>query len=202
MPELARTEPAALPVGATDKGVGWNGLVALIASEGALFGYLLFSYFYTGASAPPGWLLEPHPSLRLAGPNTVILLVSSVAMWWGERAVKRDRRGAALLGVGLALALGAVFALIQTWEWAAKSYGPGTSSYGSLYFLITGFHIAHVLAGLATMALLLLWIARGHFGPTRHLAVTIGSWYWHFVDAVWLAVFATFYLTPYLGFAR
>ena len=122
MAELARTEPAALPVGPTGgKGVGWNGLVALIASEGALFGYLLFSYFYTGASAPRGWLLEPHPSLKLAGPNTLILLLSSVAMWWGERAVKRGRRGRALVGTGLALLIGILFATVQTWEWAAKS---------------------------------------------------------------------------------
>lgn len=196
-------EAATLPVGPTgDKGVGWNGLVALIASEAALFFYLLFSYFYVGASAPSGWLLEPHPSLTLALPNTFILLASSVAMWWGERNVKRGRRGPALAGTALALALGTLFAVIQGFEWKAKTYGLGTSSYASLYFVTTGFHMAHVVVGLAIMALLLVWLARGYFSPVRHLAFTNGSYYWHFVDAVWLFVFATYYLTPYLGFAR
>jgi cytochrome c oxidase subunit III len=203
MAELARTEPASLPVGPTEgAGVGWNGLVTLIASEGALFGYLLFSYFYTGASAPQGWLLEPHPKLHLALPNTLVLLLSSAAMWWGERGVKRDRRGQALAGTLLALILGALFAAIQVVEWKAKTFGPGTNSYGSLYFVITGFHMAHVLVGLLILLLLAVWIGRGYFSPVRSSVVTNGAYYWHFVDAVWLAVFATFYVTPYLGFGR
>lgn len=203
MVERATTRPASLPLGPTEgKGVGWNGLAALIATEAALFFYLLFSYFYLGASAPSGWLMEPHPKLALALPNTIILLLSSVAMWWGERGVKRDKRGAALAGTGLALILGTAFAVVQTWEWKAKTYGLGTSSYASLYFVTTGFHMAHVLVGLAVLAFLFLWIARGYFSPVRRIAVTNGTYYWHFVDVVWLFVFATYYLSPYLGFAR
>jgi cytochrome c oxidase subunit 3 len=201
--ELATTAPAQLPVGPTGgRGVGWNGLAALIATEAALFAYLLFAYFYMGASAPSGWLLEPHPKLNLALPNTIILLLSSVAMWWGERGVKRNRRGAALAGTGIALLLGTLFALVQTWEWKAKTYGLGTSSYASLYFVTTGFHMAHVIVGLVIMALLFLWIARGYFSPVRRIAVANGTYYWHFVDAIWLFVFVTYYVTPYLGFAR
>ena len=77
-----------LPVGPIGRhGLGWWGVGTLVASEAALFAYLLFSYFYTGATAQPGWLLEPAPTLKLALPNTVLLLASSVAAWFGERGI-------------------------------------------------------------------------------------------------------------------
>jgi cytochrome c oxidase subunit I+III len=203
MVEAVLATPGKLPVGPIGRhGIGWWGAGMLVASEAALFGYLLFSYYYVGATDQTGWLLEPEPDLHLALPNTLVLLASSVAAWFGERGVIARRRGRALAGFAVALALGALFALVQTWEWAAKSYGPGTSSYASLYFVTTGFHMAHVLVGLVIMALLLLWIARGYFSPVRRIAVTNGTYYWHFVDAIWLLVFATYYVTPYLGFAR
>lgn len=203
MAEQVVLRPRRLPLGPVGPaGVGWNGMVMLIAAEGALFAYLLFSYFYLGATNPPGWLLEPRPDLSLALPNTLILLGSSVAAWWGDRAVKEDRRDRALFGVGLAFVMGTVFAIIQWFEWKAKTYGIGTSSYGSLYFVTTGFHMAHVVVGLAILAALFGWVWRGYFSPLRDLPVSNGIIYWHFVDAVWLFVFATYYLTPYLGFAK
>jgi len=203
MAEQLLSRPEALPVGPVRAhGVGWNGMLCLVASEAALFGYLLFSYFYLGAASPPGWLLEPNPDLRLALPNTLLLLASSAVAWWGEQGVKREHRGQALAGLGLAFAMGAVFAGVQLLEWKARHYGVGTSSYASLYFVTTGLHMAHVLAGLAILAALFLWVAIGYFSPLRRLPVSNGVIYWHFVDAVWLLVFATYYLTPYLGFAR
>lgn len=201
MAELVTARPAALPVGPTeDQGVGWNGMLTLIASEAALFAYLLFAYFYTGASAAQPWVIEAHPSLALAGPNTLILLLSSVFVWWGERAIRQGRRGAALAGSGIAFLLGSVFATIQWFEWAAKTYGLGTSSYASLYYLTTGIHMAHVLVGLVVLALMFGWTLLDYFSPRRRIAFTNGAYYWHFVDAIWLAVFATYYITPYLGF--
>lgn len=201
MAETVTARPAALPVGPTrGRGIGWNGMVLLVASEAALFGYLLFSYYYTGASAPAGWVLEAHPALRLALPNTIVLLLSSVAIWFGERAVGRGNRGGAVAGSAIALALGIVFAVVQYFEWQAKSYGIGASSYASLYFVTTGFHMAHVLVGLAVLTALLGWSLLGYFSPERRIVYTNGAIYWHFVDAVWLLVFTTYYITPRLGF--
>lgn len=203
MAEAVTARPGALPVGPTrDYGVGRGGMFALIATEGALFGYLLFSYFYTGASAPRPWVIEAHPALKLAVPNTLILLLSSVAIWQAERATRRGDRGKAAVGSAIALALGILFAVIQAFEWAAKTYGIGTSSYASLYFVTTGFHMAHVLVGIVVLALLFLWTLLGYFSPERRIVFTNGAYYWHFVDAVWLFVFATYYVSPYLGFGR
>jgi cytochrome c oxidase subunit III len=203
MAEVAIAQPARLPVGPIGRhGLGWWGAGTLVASEAALFGYLLFAYFYTGATAQPGWLLESAPSLKLALPNTMILVGSSFAAWFGERGVLEQRRAQALLGFGCAFVMGTVFVIVQWFEWRTRSYGIGTSSYASLYFLTTGLHIAHVLVGIAVLAAIAVWTALDYFSPRRRLSVSAGVLYWHFVDIVWLLVFATYYLTPYLGFAR
>ncbi len=198
---VARPDSLALgPVGG--RGIGWNGMVCLIAAEAALFGYLLFSYYYLAVVNPPGWVLEKTPSLTLSLPDTALLIASSVAAWWGESGAKKDLRGQALAGVGLAFAMGLVFAIVQVFEWKAKTCGLSTSSYGALYFLTTGLHMAHVAAGLVILAALWVWIWRGFFSPLRLLPVSNGIVYWHFVDAIWLLVFATYYLTPYLGLGQ
>ncbi len=203
MVETVISAPVNLPVGPIRRhGIGWWGVGTLIASEGALFAYLLFAYYYTGATAPQGWLLEPSPTLKLALPNTILLLLSSLVAWWGEQGILKRNRLRALLGFGCAFLMGVLFVAVQWMEWHSKTYGIGTSSYASLYFITTGFHIAHVVVGLAVLLALFGWTALDYFSPRRRLVVSAGVLYWHFVDAVWLFVFATYYLTPYLGFGR
>lgn len=203
MAEPAIAQPHDLPVGPTGrKGLGSWGVGTLIASEAALFSYLLFSYYYAGVSMEKGWLLERSPNLRLALPNTILLLASSGVAWWGERGILLRRRPQALLGLGVAFLMGAVFAFVQCLEWHQKPFSFGAGNYASLYFVTTGFHMAHVLAGLLVLAALFLWTVLDYFSPRRHLTVTAGVFYWHFVDVVWLFVFTTYYLTPYLGFGR
>lgn len=193
---------APLPVGPIGRhGIGLWGMGALVASEAALFAYLLFAYYYTGAAAPPGWVLEPRPSLKLALPNTVLLLASSFVAWYGERGVLRQRPAQALLGFGFAFLMGLAFVIVQYFEWQAKPFRLGASSYASLYFVTTGFHISHVIVGLLILAAIFLWTALDYFSPRRRLSVSAGVIYWHFVDIVWLFIFTTFYVTPYLGFA-
>jgi cytochrome c oxidase subunit 3 len=203
MAELLIARPEKLPVGPIGRhGMAQWGVGALIVSEAALFGYLLFSYYYIGASVPRGWLLEPHPAMWPALPNTILLLASSVAAWFGEKGVERGGRAQALTGLGGAFVMGAVFAGVQVYEWTIKSYHLRTSSYASLYFTTTGLHLAHVIVGLLILGVMALWVALDYFSPRRRIVVSAGILYWHFVDAVWLFVFVTYYLTPYLGFGR
>ena len=203
MTEVAIATPEKLPVGPIGRrGVGYWGVATLVATEAALFSYLLFAYYYTGATAQPGWLLENRPNLGLALPNTLLLLASSFVGWFGERGVLNRRRGQALVGFAGAFMMGTVFVLVHWFEWKAKAFSIGTSSYASLYFVTTGFHIAHVLVGLLVLVALFMWIALDHFSPRRRLTVSAGVLYWHFVDIVWVFVFTTYYVTPYLGFGR
>jgi len=195
----AMVAEAPLPVAAKGKNsVGWWGTLCLIATEASLFAYLLFSYYYIAVQRGPAWSPEPHPSIKLSGPNTLILLASSVAVWWGEEGAKRGERGRQLTGLGAGVLLGLVFLVVQGFEWKAKSYGLDTGSYGSLFFVITGFHMAHVVVGVAVLIAVFTWSAAGYFTARRHAPVSIAAVYWHFVDAVWLCVFFTFYVSPYL----
>lgn len=203
MAEFALAQPSELPVGPTGRGgLGYWGVGALVASEAALFAYLLFSYYYIGATAPPGWLMEPAPKMLPVLPNTALLIASSFVAWWGEEGVIKRNRRQALIGLGGAVLMGAVFAGVQGYEWWEKPYGFGSTSYASLYFVTTGLHLAHVIVGLVILAALFGWTAFDFFSPRRRITVSAGVLYWHFVDIVWLFVFATYYVTPYLGFGR
>lgn len=125
--ELVASNAGSLPVGPVGRhGLGSWGVAMLIAGEGALFAFLLFSYYYTGVNAPSGWLLEPEPTLKLALPNTILLLASSIVAWFGEHSVLKRRRGSALFGFAAAFVMAIVFAIVQVFEWLSKPYRLGT----------------------------------------------------------------------------
>jgi len=192
-------QPGRLPVAAKGtNSTGWWGVLCLIATEGSLFAYLLFSYFYIAVQRGAAWSPEPHPDMTLSAPNTVILLSSSVVAWWGEQGAKRGKRAQLLLGLGGAILLGVVFLVVQLFEWKQKSFSLSSGSYGSLFFTITGFHMMHVIVGVLLMTVVFVWSAMGFYSARRHEPVSNAITYWHFVDVVWLAVFSTFYLSPYL----
>lgn len=178
---------------------GFWGMMLLIATEGALFAYLLFSYFYLGSMAAGPWPPDGPPSLRLVLPNTLLLLASSGTMYWAEAGVKRGAVGRLRIGLVATALLGLVFLSVQGVEYSNKPFTPATSAYASLFYVITGFHGAHVAVGVLMMATIAIRAFLGHFGRNRHDAVTNVAWYWHFVDVVWLCVFSSLYVAPYLG---
>jgi len=198
MAESAIT-PTTLPIGSKERNsAGYWGVLCLIATEASLFAYLLFSYFYMAAQYGKSWSPEPHPKLMLSLPDTFVLIASSVAVWWGERGLKQERRRQHLIGYGIAIVLGIIFIVVQLFEWKSKTFSIQSGSYGSLYFTVTGFHLMHVVVGLIILGAIFLWSAAGYFTPTRCTPVLVSSLYWHFVDVVWLFVFTSFYLAPYI----
>lgn len=199
MAEPVQLQGEPLPVGSAGKlSGGWWGVQTLIVTEACLFGYLLFCYFYLAAQSEQIWPPDGLPGLLVPGANTLILLASSACVWIGERGIHQSRTGRSIAGLTAAIVLGSCFVAIQLMEWSNKPYGMTTDLYGSLYFTITGFHMAHVIIGLAVLSLLVVWAALGYFDSRRYAAMTIGGAYWHFVDVVWLFVFSTLYLFPYL----
>lgn len=187
-----------LPVGSmAHQASGWWAIWCLIATEASLFAYLLFSYFYLGSQSHGPWVPE-LPKLTKASFNTLILIGSSLVLHWGEIGIRHGNRGRLILSLVVTLAMGMLFVGIQGWEWHDKKFGFSDSAYASSYFMTTGFHVAHVCVGLLVIAALAMWAAMGKFSSARHAAVSIGALYWHFVDVVWLAVFLSYYLLPYL----
>jgi heme/copper-type cytochrome/quinol oxidase subunit 3 len=180
------------------RSTGFWGMILLITTEASLFAYLLFSYFYLGSMASGQWPPVGPPSLRLVVPNTAILVCSSATMYWAESGIRKGERRRLRLGLGLTLFLGVVFLIIQAIEYSEKHITPTTHAYGSLFFTITGFHGAHVAAGLLMIAVILVQAMLNHFSAGRYGAVTNVAWYWHFVDVVWLSVFICLYLSPHL----
>jgi len=192
------TSSDVLPVGGTGLvSTAWWGMACLIATEGILFVYLIFSYIYLGSQQAGPWPPFGPPSLKLAVPNTIILIASSVVLGWGMRAFRRARDSRRLALILLAtIVLGAIFVTIQGFEWAEKPFVFSTNSYSSAFFILTGVHMAHVLVGLLMLIMLLVWTLMGRFNQVHHEHLGLGALYWHFVDVVWLGVFTTAYLVP------
>lgn len=178
----------------------WWGMVWLIATEAALFAMLLFSYFYLRFQHevwPPDGI--PQPELTLPLVMTAILWSSSIPVHIADRGIRRDDRTALKAGLGAGFALGLTFLVIQgvvEYPRTLQEFGPTTNAYGSLFFMITGFHGFHVAVGL----LFSLWTQvrawAGAFDRHRHVTVQIFAMYWHFVDVVWLFVLLVIYLSP------
>lgn len=191
-----------LPVGALDtRASGWWAMIFTVFTEASLFAYLLFSYYYLAVQPhPPGTFPEGGaPALGIAAVNTAILLASSVAVGWAQLGIEHNKRWRLVAGLGIGAVLGIIFLGIQWFEWADKPFGLSSTPYSSLYFVITGFHMAHVVVGVLMLLALTFWSWRGLFNSHRFAHIHIGALYWHFVDAVWIAVFFTFYVTPLLG---
>ncbi|MFL9966010.1 cytochrome c oxidase subunit I [Paraburkholderia sediminicola] len=199
-PSLATQDAdATLPVGsAGEHSGGWWGVLTLVATEACLFGYLIFSYLYLGAQTHLAWPPGGMPKVGIGALNTGFLLLSSVFVWLAERFVRKRRKLTAIAAMLIAVALGIVFLLIQMKEWKDHPYGLTAHLYGSLYFTITGFHMAHVVVGLVVLVVMTLWIALGYLDERRTAPITIGGLYWHFVDVVWLFIFTTLYLSPFI----
>lgn len=190
-------EPRSTAAGSGRDVARW-GLFTLIATEGALFAYLLASYFYVGVLHGT-WPTTGAPELTIAAPNTVILLASSGTVWWAERGGRMGDERRLRLGLLLTLLLGGLFLALQVVEYAHARVTPRTDAYGSLFFTITGMHGAHVVVGLLILLHTAARAVAGHFrGGGHRLAVSNAALYWHFVDVVWLFVFTSLYIGPRL----
>ncbi len=145
-----------------------------------------------------GGSYQTVPAWGLPLLNTLILLASGVTVTIAHHALKAGKRGALLLFLGLTVLLGCVFLYFQATEYihayTELNLTLGSGIYGSTFFMLTGFHGAHVTLG--TIMLLVMWLrcAKGHFTKDNHFAFEAVAWYWHFVDVVWLGLFLFVYV--------
>ncbi len=130
--------------------------------------------------------------------NTVILLLSSVTLQMAHVSLEHNKRFALVIWLELTIVLAGFFLYFQGVEYrhAYQELGLTLQSgiYGNTFFLLTGFHGLHVCLGTIFLLVLLVRIAKDHFTPKQHFAFQAGSWYWHFVDVVWLCLFVFVYV--------
>ena len=190
-----------LPVGSLGRHAnGWWGMITLVATEAALFGYLLFAYYYLAVQHGRDWLPRVLPGWTWSIPETVVLLASAGVVWVAERQLQEGRDSllvAALLVV--AALLGVAFLVLEVFDWVTESFTPYTNSYGSLFFTLTGVHFLHLFVGVLILFVLALWAALGYFDRRRTAVLMTGALYWYFVSLSWLTFFFTLYISPRLS---
>ena len=172
------------------------GMLLFIASETMLFGAFFTALFFVRiVAAPDVWPPEGfHLPVFVAGVNTAILLTSSFTMHWALQSIKRGNRAGLKAGLVLTLVMGTAFLVTQMIEYARVGFNPSDGSFGTIFFGLTGLHGAHVFVGLTLLAVATTRAFRGHYTPEHHHGVEIPGIYWHFVDVMWIVVYATIYL--------
>ena len=130
--------------------------------------------------------------------NTVILVVSSVTCHFAHVGLEKDNRKQLTAWLGLTIILGCIFLYLQGAEYvhAYEQLGLTLDSgiYGNTFYMLTGFHGMHVTLGTLMLIIMFLRVVKGHFTPDNHFAFQATSWYWHFVDVVWVCLFVVVYI--------
>ena len=154
------------------------------------------------ATWPPAGI-ETVPAWNLPLVNTLTLLLSGTTVTWAHHALQQGDRKGTKIALTLTILLGIMFTAIQAYEYHhilehKYFFGAETQAnsglYGSSFFMATGFHGFHVLIGTIFLAVCLIRLLRGGFTPQKHFGFEAAAWYWHFVDVVWLFLFAFIYV--------
>jgi cytochrome c oxidase subunit 3/cytochrome o ubiquinol oxidase subunit 3 len=175
------------------------GMLVFLASEAAFFGTLIMTYVFFLRQTTQG---EPNPSqvfrLRIVLAASVCLFSSSATIFLAERALARNAMRTFLRWWALTIALGAAFLVGTALEWTdlISTWGLTMSRnlFGTTYFTLVGFHALHVTVGLTVMAVVLALAWQRHVTARNQQSVEAVSWYWHFVDGVWVVVFTLVYV--------
>ena len=187
------------------------GTIVWLSSELMFFAALFAMYFTTRAVQGPDIWLESTSILNIpfAAINTTVLVLSSVTCQFGVFAAERFqlRRSGSLMQIGrwgmrewfaLTFLMGAFFIGGQIFEYASlvqEGLTLSSNAYGSVFYLATGFHGLHVTGGLIAFLLVMIRVAKARrFGHSQATTAIVVSYYWHFVDVVWIALFSAIYL--------
>ena len=182
------------------------GFILFIMSE-VMFFLAWFWTFFKHALYPMGEMspiidgvwppagIETFDPWHLPLINTLILLCSGAAATWAHHAlVHENNRKDLQNGLILAIVLGVFFTILQVYEYSHAAFGFAGNIYGATFFMATGFHGFHVVVGTIFLFVCLMRARRGHFTPEHHGGFEAAAWYWHFVDVVWLFLFAAIYV--------
>lgn len=179
--------------------VDWWGLTFLIIVILAFFSSVMFSYFFLRFNAeqwPPAGVARP--TLLLPTISTLTLLASCLPLIWLQRVLSKGERPRFNVGLGLNAGLSVAFLGIQIFSYQTLDFGASTNAYGSAFFVTVSFHAVLAIAGLYVGAIVQARAWKGHFNGPRHVAVSSLSTYWYVLTAMWLVVYVSLYLLPYI----
>ncbi len=185
------------------------GMILFIASEVMFFVAWFWAYFdvslfpdhalqvqrveATGGVWPPA-SIETFDPWHLPLLNTLILLTSGTTVTWAHHALLHDDREGLKRALALTVALGFLFTCVQGYEYAHATFDFSGHIYGATFYMATGFHGFHVIVGTIFLIVCLIRAYQGDFTPKKHFGFEAAAWYWHFVDVVWLFLFAAIYV--------
>ena len=171
------------------------GTVVWLASELMFFSGLFAAYFTLRAASRGPWPPEGTDlDARTAGLFTLALVVSSATIQLAVRALGRNDRDGFRRWLLVTIGLAFLFLSNQAREWGTSNFHTDTHTFGSAFYLMTGFHGLHVLGGVLAMFVLVGRASSPRFGAADVPAAEVVSYYWHFVDVVWIAMYATLFL--------
>ena len=188
------------PVGS---GLRW-GIILFIISEVCFFFSFFWAYFHSslaptaeiGSCWPPAGIYPLNP-FQVPLLNTAVLLASGVTVTWAHHSLMEGSRSNSIQGLTATVILGVYFTFLQAGEYTEASFSIAESTYGSTFFVATGFHGLHVLIGSTFLLVCLTRLMAYHYSSEHHFGFEAAAWYWHFVDVVWLFLYISIYWWGY-----
>lgn len=173
------------------------GMVFFIVSELMFFAAFFAAYFYIfglNVEWPPANIevLDIHLPII----NTLILLTSGATITWAHHAMLEGEREDTIKYIFMTWVLGVIFLFMQMYEYGHATFAFDSGAYGSLFYLLTGFHGFHVLVGTLMLMVVHQRLKKGDFSGKHHFYFEAAAWYWHFVDVVWIGLFLFVYVLP------
>lgn len=170
------------------------GTVVFLASESMVFAALLAAYYYLRGMTdtwPPAGIELSATSMTI---GTFLLAAGSVMMTFAQMAATRGGRVQARVMLALTIVVAVAFLGLEWSDWSRANFAINGSAYGTIYYVLTGTHFAHVLAGVVLLAAVAIFLRTPAFTRDHFAAVEAVAYYWHFVFVVWLALYATIFL--------
>nr|UGS80456.1 cytochrome c oxidase subunit III [Lachesilla sp. LaspMLY] len=176
------------------------GMILFITSEVLFFLSFFWAFFHSSLSPSieiglnwPPLGIKPFNPIQIPFLNTMILLSSGVSITWAHHALLKNNFSQTIFSLLITIILGIYFSLLQMFEYKEASFTIADSTYGSTFFMATGFHGLHVIIGTLFIITSLIRHVNLQFSKTHHFGFEASAWYWHFVDVVWLFLFISIY---------
>nr|YP_010586061.1 cytochrome c oxidase subunit III [Apsilochorema nigrum]UZZ43797.1 cytochrome c oxidase subunit III [Apsilochorema nigrum] len=184
-------------------GLRW-GMILFITSEVFFFLSFFWAFFHSSLSPNieigvmwPPIAIEAFNPFQIPLLNTIILLSSGISVTWAHHSLMENNYSQSFQSLLITVILGIYFSILQGYEYNESSFSISEGTYGSTFFMATGFHGLHVLIGTIFLLICLIRLSFNHFSKNHHFGFEAAAWYWHFVDVVWLFLYISIYWWGY-----